>query len=192
MQTVGTSFGPSTLHEVSGKRAFVSKGKLYGNMSFDGKSGVAAADALCQSEAAAATLANANAFHAYLGTSDTDALCYILGLTGKVADDCGLAALPDADPWRRVDNYAIGTAAELQGGKLQAPLSLAADGTPLLDERPRTGTEQNGATSWNCGDWTSTGAYSLSGNPAFINAHWTSHWTTDCDGEQTSVYCFEN
>ena len=47
------------------------------------------------------------------GTAATDALCYVLGKTGKVADNCGLAALPATDPWRRVDNYPIGTAAEL-------------------------------------------------------------------------------
>ena len=192
LQTVGTAFGPSTLHEVGGKRAFISKGHLYGTMSFGGKAGVAAADALCQSEALTATLANANKFRAYLGTADTDALCYILGQTGKVADHCGLAALPTTEPWRRVDNYPIGTAAELQAGALQAPLALAADATRLLDERPRTGTELNGATSWNCGDWASSGFYSLSGNPSYITGDWTSHWTTDCDGEETSVYCFEN
>jgi hypothetical protein len=192
MQTVGMAFGPSTLHEVGGKRAFVSKGHVYGTISFGGKSAIAAADALCQSEASTATLANPNDFRAYLGTVDTDALCYILGRTGKVADHCGLAALPTTDPWRRVDNYPIGTAAELQAGRLRAPLSLAADGSRMLDERPRTGTELDGSTSWNCGDWTNTGFYSLSGDPGYVTGDWTSHWTTDCDGEETSVYCFEN
>jgi hypothetical protein len=192
LQTGGTFFGPSTLHHDGTKRAFVSKGKLFGNMSFDGKSGIAAADALCQSEAAAVALPSAANFRAYLGTAETDALCYVLGQAGKVEDECGLPALPDTNPWRRVDDYPIGTAAQLAAGTLTAPLALAADGTLMTNERPRTGSELDGATSWNCTDWTGTGFYSLSGHPAFITGHFTSHWTTDCDGEETSVYCFEN
>jgi len=192
LQTGATFFGPSKLHEVSGKRAFVTKGHLYGTMSFGGKFAVAAGDALCQSEAASAAFENADKFRAYLGTADTDALCYILGRTGKLADHCGLAALPDTDPWRRPDNYPIGTAAQLAAGKLDSALALAADLTILGEERPRTGTELSGATSWNCGDWSSGGFYSLSGDPRFITGKWTSEWTTDCDGEQTSLYCFEN
>lgn len=192
IQTSGSFFGPSTLHEAYGKRAFVSKGQLYGNMSYGDATGRAAADALCQDEAEAASFANAGAFHAYLATAEADALCHVLGLSGQVSNKCGLSTLPDTDPWRRVDDYPIGTAAELAASKLRAPLSLAADGTPMNDERPRTGTDQDGAASWNCGDWTATSAYSLSGDPRDIGRGWSSHWTTDCDQEQTSVFCFEN
>jgi hypothetical protein len=167
------------------------EGKLFGAMSFDVKAGVAAADALCQSEAAAESLANAGNFRAYLGSAETDALCYILGQTGKVADNCGLPELPDTNPWRRVDDYPIGTAAQLAAGTLTAPLALAADATLMSNERPRTGTELDGATSWNCADWSGSSFYSLAGHPAFITGHWTSHWTTDCDGKETAVYCFE-
>jgi hypothetical protein len=191
LQTTGTFFGPSDLHHDGVKRAFVSKGKLFGTMSFDGKSGVAAADALCQSEASAESLDNADQFRAYLATADSDALCYILGQTGKVADHCGLLALPDTDPWRRVDDYPIGTAAQLASGTLTAPLALAADGTLMTKERPRTGTMLDGSTTLNCDDWSGTASYSISGHPGFITGHFTSHWTTDCDGEETSVYCFE-
>jgi hypothetical protein len=192
MQTGGTFFGPSKLHEVGGKRAFITKGEVFGNISYDGKLAVAAGDTLCQDEAAAAKLENASKFHAYLGTTDTDALCYVLGQVGKkVADNCGLSALPATNPWRRPDNYAIGTAAELAAGTLQAPLMLAADLTRMLDARPRTGTDQHGATQYSCGDWTSTGIYSISGNPSYVSYDWSFHWTTDCDGEKTSLYCFE-
>lgn len=192
LQTTGTFFGPSNLHHAGVKRAFVSKGKLFGAMSFDAKTGVAAADALCQSEAAGASLANADKFKAYLGTNETDALCYVLGQGGKVADNCGLDALSARDPWRRVDDYPIGSAAELAAGSLTAPLSLAADGTRMTSERPRTGTQLDGSTTWNCDDWSGTASYSLSGHPGFITGDFTSHWTTDCDSEETSVYCFEN
>jgi hypothetical protein len=191
LQTGTGFFGPSELHEVSGKRAFVSKGKVYGNMSFGGELAVAAADALCQSEAAAASLDNADEFRAYLATAETDALCYVLGQTGKVVDKCGLESFSADHRWRRVDDYPLGSAAELAAGTLRAPLFLGADLTRLDNERPRTGVDQQGAASWNCADWTGTAAYSLSGHPGYDNAHWASHWTTDCDGEETSVYCFE-
>jgi hypothetical protein len=192
LQTGAEFFGPSTLHHAGSKRAFVSKGHLWGTMSFDNKTGVAAADALCQSEASAQSLPNAATYRAYLGTADTDALCYILGQTGKVLDNCGLAELPDNDPWRRVDDYPVGTALELASGKLQSPLALAADGTLMTNERPRTGADLEGTTSANCNDWAGTAFYSISGHPSFATGHWMSHWTTDCDGEEASVYCFEN
>jgi hypothetical protein len=192
LQTGGDFFGPSTLHHAGTKRAFVSKGHLWGTMSFDDKTGVAAADALCQSEASAESLPNAAAYRAYLGTADTDALCYILGQTGKVLDNCGLSELPNTNPWRRVDDYPVGTALELATGKLQSPLALAADGTLMTNERPRTGADLEGATTWNCSDWAGSAFYSISGHPSFATDHWMSHWTTDCDGEEASVYCFEN
>jgi hypothetical protein len=192
LQTAGTFFGPSKLHEVYGKRVFVSKGHVYGTIAFGGKTGVPAADALCQSEATAAALDNPDKFHAYVGTADTDALCYVLGQDGeKVADHCGLAALPNAEPWRRVDNYPVGTAKDLAGSTLRAPIMLGADSTWLVHEKPRTGTEISGATSWNCGDWSSAGFYSISGDPRFVDRNWTFSWTTDCDQEEASVYCFE-
>lgn len=190
VQTGDDFFGPSTLHLADGKRAFVSKGKVWGNISYDTKTGIAAADQLCQDEADAA-FEDAGEFVAYLGTTENDAVCHVLGEAGQVTSKCGLAELPTTNPWRRVDGYAVGTAAELAAGPLQAPLSMAADGTPMNDERPRTGTDQNGATSWNCGDWLSTGAYSLSGDPRQVSQGWNSHWTTVCDGEQTTLFCFE-
>jgi hypothetical protein len=192
LQTGGEFFGPSTLHQVSGKRTFVSKGQLTGAMSFGGKTGVDAADALCQAEAAGATYANAARFHAYLSTTQTDAICHILGLTGKVGTKCGLDAFPDADPWRRADDYPVGTAAQLVKSDLTAPIALAPDESAQSTQWPWTGTSSNGAAGTTCTDW-SSGAFAdtgFSGTPRALTNGWSLYTDSHCNSPQP-VYCFE-
>ena len=192
LQVGSQFFGPSTLHEVGGKRAFVSKGKLTGAMSFDNKTGVDAADALCQSEASGASYANASSFYAYLSTTQTDAVCHILGQTGKVSGKCGLAALPDAEPWRRADNYPIGTAAQLATSSLTAPVSLAADGSAAFDQSPFTGTSSNGAAHTTCTDWSTAdaGTTGAAGQTRALTNGWSFFTDSNCSLPQP-VYCFE-
>jgi hypothetical protein len=193
-QVGGSFFGPSTLHLVSGRRAFVSKGKLTGAMSFNGANGVAAGDELCRSEAAAAGYANASAFHAYLGTTSDDAICHILGRTGKVAANCGLAALPSDNPWRRADDFPLATAAQLVSNKLVSPLSVAPDLSTPVTERPWTGTKSNGSTDLNCGDWSvgdGGAATAEVGTPRSITSGWAFYSTSGCSAS-APVYCFEN
>jgi hypothetical protein len=192
LQVGGNFFGPSTLHTVLGKRTFVSKGKLTGAMSYDGKTGRNAADALCQAEASSANYANASNFHAYLSTSDDDAVCHILGLTGKASAKCGLAALPATNPWRRPDDYPVGTAAQIALANLTAPIAFAADGSAQFEQRPWTGTSSNGGVSSTCQNW-SSGDMANSGACGLARAL-TNGFTLFTDGKCNAaqpVYCFE-
>jgi hypothetical protein len=193
MQVGGTFFGPSTLHLISGKRAFVSKGTLTGAMSFGGQTGVAAGDALCQSEASTAGYANASSFHAYLGTATDDALCHVLGAGGKVTAQCGLSGLPTTGPWERADGYPIGTATQLATSDLTAPISLAFDQTQLLSARPWTGSSSNGSTpsSGTCTNWTSSASTSSGyvGTTRGTTNGWAFYSTNSCSGS-APVYCF--
>lgn len=192
LQVGGEFFGPSNLHEVSGKRVFVSKGQLTGAMSFGGKTGRDAADALCQSEAGTANYANAASFHAYVGTSDDDAICHVLGATGKVGTKCGLGAFSSSDPWRRADDYPVATAAQLAQANLTAPIAFAADGSAQFEQRPWTGTNSNGnaittCMNWSSGDFANTGA---SGLARALTNGFTFFTDSHCNASEP-VYCFE-
>ncbi len=190
LQVGGNFFGPSTLHEVSGKRAFVSKGAVAGS------AGLGAADLLCQGEAASAGYANASNFYAYLGTAANDALCHVLGGSGRVTDNCGLATLPTAT-WRRADNYPIASAAALfgAGALLASPISMSADQSESLDQRPWTGTSSTGVvatstTDGNCGDWSLSSGTAEVGTPRCTTGSWQLFSSADCSSE-APVYCFE-
>jgi hypothetical protein len=190
LQVGGSFFGPSTLHEISGKHAFVSKGTVAGN------AGLSAADLLCQGEAAGAGYANASSFYAYLGTAANDALCHVLGGSGRVTDKCGLTALP-IGVWRRADNYPIASAAGLigAGALLAAPISMSADESESLDRRPWTGTSSSGAvesgtTDGNCGDWSLSSGTAEVGTPRCTTGSWQLFSSAACSSE-APVYCFE-
>jgi hypothetical protein len=189
LQVGGSFFGPSTLHHSTGKRAFVSKGTLTGAMAFGGKTGAAAADALCQSEAASAGYANATSFHAYVGTSSDDAVCRILGAAGKAANRCGLSAFP-TDTWRRADDYPVANAAELVTSTLVAPLALSPDLSRPVATRPWTGTTANGSTAENCTDWSSSTGNGDVGSPRGVTSGWAYFSTSSCN-TAAPVYCFE-
>jgi hypothetical protein len=186
---VGAEFFPlGTWHHGVGKRAFVSTGKLSGAMSFDGKLGAAAADALCQSEAAAEAYDNADKFHAYLSTSSDDAACRVLGLTGKVAQHCGQAALPPEPVWYRPDGYPVGNAAALASYQLTAPMMMDVDET-TIDEWMWTGTNLYGTAGNTCMDWLGTGQGTAGYARASTNG-WTQYTFAACSNSHR-LYCFE-
>ena len=190
LQVGGTFFGPNTLHQIAGKRSFVSKGTLTGAMSFGGQSGIAAADALCQSEANDAGFENVANFRAYLGTLATDPICHVLGQPGKAATKCGLSAWP-TDVWRRADDFPVGAAADLVNGSLTTAVSLAADKTKELDVEPWVAdTTKNGQTT--CQDWTSNDAGSVAdvGFGRAVSYAWSGYSTANC-GSSQPVFCFE-
>lgn len=190
LQVGGTFFGPNALHQIAGKRSFLSKGTLTGAMSFGGKSGIAAADALCQSEADNAGFENAPHFRAYLGTLDTAPICHVLGKTGTEADKCGLPAWPTV-VWRRADDYPVGSAADLVKGSLTAPVSLAADKSKQFDMRPWVAADtDNGETT--CQDWASNSA-AISADVGLgrsASSAWSHYSSSNCDAENP-VFCFE-
>jgi hypothetical protein len=190
LQVGGTFFGRGALYRVLGKRAFVSKGQLTGAMSFAGKTGIAAGDALCQAEATSAGYANAANFRAYLSTAATDAVCHVLGASGKAASQCGLTALPSA-VWRRADDYPLANAAGLVSGNFRAPLSLATDQTQQLGVRPWTGL--NGYSgSGSCADWTSADSASTAvvGTPRSTSYAWSGYSSANCSSS-APLFCFE-
>jgi len=190
LQVGGTFFGPNTLHRISGKRSFVSKGTLSGAMSFSSSTGIAAADALCQSEANDAGFENVSHFRAYLGTLAADPICHVLGKTGKAAEKCGLSAWP-TDVWRRADDYPVGSAADLVAGTLTAPVSLTADKTKALDVRPWVATDtMSGAST--CQDWTSNdaGSNAYVGDTSSVSYGWARFSSNKCSGS-SPVFCFE-
>jgi len=192
LQVGGSFFGPGTQHQVSGRRVFVSKGTVSGAMSYTGKSGRDAADALCQAEAAAASYANSSKFHAYLGTSTSDALCHILGSEGKVGNRCGLGGFPTDSPWRRADNYPVGTAAQIAAAKLTAPIAFAPDGSAQLTQQAWTGTPMDGVATKTCSDWSSADAANegVAGAPRALTNGFTYYLAGDCDTPRP-LYCFE-
>ena len=190
LQVGGTFFSRGALYRVLGKRAFVSKGQLSGAMSFAGKTGIVAGDALCQAEATSAGYANAANFRAYLSTAASDAVCHVLGASGKAASQCGLAELPSA-VWRRADDYPLANAAGLVSGNFRAPLSLATDQTRQLNVRPWTGL--NGYPgSGSCADWTSADPASTAvvGTPRSTSYAWSGYSSASCSGS-APVFCFE-
>ncbi|HVU04171.1 MAG TPA: hypothetical protein VHE30_20580 [Polyangiaceae bacterium] len=189
-QIGGTFFGPNTLHQVQGRRLFVSKGQLTGNMTHASLTGVAAADALCQEEASAAGYANSSAFHAYLGSATADAMCHVIGKTGTVGTKCGLSQFPTDVSWRRADDYPVGTVAELLANQLTAPILFAADGSRQAAVRPWTGTQGGGSTQQNCSDWTSATGSGYVGSPRPTSSGWSFYSTGSCSAP-APVYCFE-
>jgi hypothetical protein len=101
----------ATLPAAAAKRMFVTSASGNGNLSSwpqaGGHTGLAAGDAICQSLAAAAGLADASLFRAWLSTSTTDAYCHVAGFSGKKSATCGQGSLPDAGPWQRTDGVSF-------------------------------------------------------------------------------------
>jgi hypothetical protein len=189
-QVNGNFFGPSTLHQVQGKRVFVTKKQLTSTLAFGNSQGVSGADALCASEATTAGYANPSGYHAYVGTSTDDAMCHVLGKTGTVANHCGLAALPTDVSWRRFDGYPVGTVAQFLANNLTSPIIFGADGARHVKDRPWTGITTSNAGLQNCSDWTSTSGTAFVGIPSTTSSGWSFFSTGNCN-TSAPVYCFE-
>ena len=165
--------------------------------------GLDAADAVCQTRASAAGLANASNYIAWMSDSSDDAYCRLHGLTGKKANNCGLASLPEsAGPWVRTDNWPF---AEHIGLLLQ-PNRLVytppyynenASPVPLSGLSPRvfTATDGNGElhpNSVTCGDWTDANAAGVvrGGDTTLTGTGWTGGSGTSCSAE-LRLMCME-
>lgn len=126
-----------------------------------GETGIAAADAICQSLATAATLDNPDGFRAWISDSVDDAYCRVLGLSGKKADNCGAPALPDGGPWLRTDGFPFsGTLQQLTSESMVlVPPWIDETGirAEINPDETLTGTYEDG--SWaglDCKGWTDT------------------------------------
>jgi hypothetical protein len=155
----------------------------------DDQSGLAGADQICRTRAAAADLPGADQFVAWLSDSADDAYCRVHGLSGKRADNCGQASLPaSAGPWLRRDGFPF--AGPIQANPLRALEVLA----PVrFDESGNetsgsyfTGTNgRNGVANsadFLCNEWSSTavGAVNI-GDIGATGIAWSNGGTGSCN-----------
>jgi hypothetical protein len=157
-----------TFEPVEGRRAFVSSGAI----GSDG--GLAAADALCQSEANAAGLQGS--FLALLATT-TESPASRFDVTGA--------------PWVRVDGVPLFPVIDPMGALLQTPLALRANGTTSTSFTwlgSSSATQVGG--NMTCEDWTATTGHSMLGTALHINWAGWSHADEECT-ETRPVLCFE-
>jgi len=89
-----------------------------------GKTGLAAADAVCQARANAAGLPGI--FKAWLSDGNDDAYCRVHNLTGKISANCGQSSLPaSAGPWVRMDGFPFGARIDqLLNGTVYSPNTI--------------------------------------------------------------------
>jgi hypothetical protein len=122
----------------------------------NGQSGIAAGDAICSTEAAAAQLADPQRYIAFISGSNDDLYCRLHGLTGTIANNCGMASLPNfAGPWLRRDNAPFATLATLLApGRAIMPPLFTAEGINQVFVQAYTGTTEGLVADNTCSDWT--------------------------------------
>jgi len=166
------TLGPAALAFVT---STVGSGDLSSWPAADGLAGLAAADAICRSEAVAFHLPAAQSFVAWLSTSTLDA-------RGR---------LPANLAWRRIDGTGVAASrADLLDGRLAAPINQTA-GAAYLPQPPDwsapmwTGTSYEGLrlVGDTCLDWTSTfeDETALGGSANSAAADWTDGRPYPCD-----------
>jgi hypothetical protein len=173
-------------------------GKLSGWPQAGGKSGVAAADAVCQTLATKAKLVGV--YRAWMSDVSDDAYCRIQLLPGKRTAKCGQALLPvAAGPWVRMDGSAwAGTIDKITigSGDQDVRASLRFDETGAVVETTRelaTGTTNLGQVDTiTCNSWTSSAnADHLShGSVVGVGNAWTLSGGTSCD-QNFRALCME-
>ncbi len=157
-------------------------------------SGLEAADGICQVRAAVAGLAHADEFVAWLSDRDDDAYCRVFGLSGKLANHCGLPARPvGAGPWLRTDGVPFAAAIEdaLADNVVYSTLNVDESGDPLLAPYESfTATDIDGTfitkfdNNADCERWTTTQpGFSFGSAPALgSNLSSAGDWTFDGHG----------
>jgi len=147
-----------------------------------GKTGVAAGDAVCQARAAAAGLAGAPSFKAWLGVTSTGA---------KPID-----RITSNGPWVRVDGIQLARdRADLGGGSILAGLNIDESGSyvSMWDGAGYVWAWTGARANTTCQDWTSVlaGARGETGGYPFTNRSWSEWAALGCDRPQ-HLYCFED
>lgn len=164
-----------------------------------GVDGLAGADAVCRSRAAAAGLDNSLDFVAWLSDTNDDAYCRVHGFSGKKANNCNQPSLPTgAGGWVRTDGYPFTRDIEtlLQVGAWVAPrldeLGAFAD---VWTDGAFTGTLRDGtvdASGETCSNWSSAapGLFGRGGRYAAGWFEWTRSIHGFCEFPRV-LYCFE-
>jgi hypothetical protein len=150
-----------------------------------GKSGLEAADAICQARATAAGFSGT--FRTWLSDSNNDAYCRIHNLAGKMQTNCGQPTLPmSAGPWVRTDGF---PAAELSSSTAKVYVPFQYDEFRNLvpvDTSYFTASAENGALQGTstCSDWTAApglpGTVTL-GLANHTKTRWSAGAATTCD-----------
>jgi hypothetical protein len=160
---------------VPGRLAFVTVGL------FDPSTGLSGADALCQSEATAASLPGAGSFKALLSTS-----------TASAASRFDMTAM--SAPFVRPDGIKIADAPTLASGSISSGIWQFADGSYFtgFDKFVWTGStvpNTTGALTDTCSDWTSKAAKGIVGNAVETAIWWDELSNTSCASKP--VFCLE-
>jgi len=134
-----------------------------------GKSGLAAADAICQNRASAAGLTGD--FTAWISDTSNDAYCRVHNLAGKKTSNCGQPTLPvAAGPWVRTDGYPYsGIISELtSSGEVYAPArydeyGILTPGSTFYFTNTLFSGKADLPGGSSCGEWTTTNASDYAG-----------------------------
>jgi hypothetical protein len=165
-----------------------------------GLHGIAAGNSICQNLAAAAGLANASTFQAWLSDAKTDAACNIRARGGH-PPSCGSLLADNPGPWARTDglpfarNVASLTAPEI----LTPPLFDEHGNRVALDARVWTGTSASGrwidgetcGSDVDAGSWNDANAQGTRGDASLASHSWTDRVSEACD-LPAHLYCFQH
>lgn len=205
--TIAVSLLAVSAADAQYRRAFVTS--VWGDADFSswpdaevGTAGADAADSICRARAAAAGLANADSFRAWISDSLDDAWCRVQGLTGRRDDGCGGApALPGAGPWALVGSEVL-WAESLDALTSERGPVLPLDRTELGDaihpgDAIWTATDETGRAldpfdGSFCQDWTSASAdvYVAAGAAYGTRPAWTAEYAAACVTERP-LFCLE-
>lgn len=177
---------------------FVTSERGTGNLSTwpsaGGKTGLAAADQVCQRSAARAGLPGE--FRAWLSSMDDDAFCRVQRLPGKRDEGCGFQpTLPGAGPWIRTDGYSfVRSFEDLLSGKVLVPLRYTEKPAPLGKGVHFWTASDEGGSAWvqfagTCLDWTDGTGISEVGSPDRSRL-WGNSRLEDC-ARSLALACFE-
>jgi hypothetical protein len=198
--SLGSLSGTATMQTYQSRIAFTTFSHGNGNMASwaygGGRTGLQAADAICQSSARAGRLPGT--YRAFLSDAQDDAYCRMHGLSGKLAAKCGQPALPvTAGPWMRTDGLPY--AARIDGmanGETYNPLAFDEYGS-LSNLWPAfTGSEYTGAPEpfgnySDCSGWTSSTAAGIAqGGYASMTSFALGLGGLSCD-QDGALACFE-
>jgi hypothetical protein len=181
---IGDGTGPALPPLDTGKKVFLTSlhgpGNLLSWPGSGGAVGIEAGDAICRSSAAAAGLANAGSFKAWLSDATTSAI-------DRIWSD---------GPWVRLDGALVAASkAELANGALFTAISLTELGEYRGHWGVWTGTGPDGrATGYDCNGWKDdTMTYGGDeGNAASAGTAWTRYADPTPCASRPSLYCFED
>lgn len=136
-------------------------GNLHGWSDAGNATGLAAADAICQSRATVA--GRSGNFRAWLSDASNDAYCRMHNLSGRVASKCGQTVLPaTAGPWVRTDGYPFaGRIDQMLNGHVYSPLRYNEFGDPFdtpVSYYSNTNAAGAASLSYSCAGWASSDA----------------------------------